>query len=78
MTALRCHRLLLAVHCGRLSRPLARQTGLRLSAAPAGVCPGRSAGRMPGRCSGSPDLPGHLPTLTGPGAQVSGGIYLWR
>lgn len=57
MTPLRCHHLLLAVHCGRLSRPLARQTGLR-PAAPAGVCPGRSAGRMPGRCPGSPDLPG--------------------
>ncbi len=43
---------------------------------PAGVCPGRQAGRLPGRRAGSLDLPGHLPTLTGPEAQVSGGIYL--
>ena len=43
---------------------------------PAGVCPGRQAGRLPGSRAGSLDLPGHLPALAGPDAQVGGGIYL--
>jgi hypothetical protein len=33
---------------------------------------------LPGRWVGSLDLPGHLPTLTGPDVQVSGEIHLWR
>ena len=43
---------------------------------PGGVWPGRPAGRLGGRRAGSLDLPGHLPTLAGPDAQVSGEIYL--
>ena len=38
--------------------------------------PGRPAGRLAGRWAGTLGLPGHLPTLTRPNAQVSGGMYL--
>ncbi len=43
----------------------------------ADVCPGRPVGRLPGRLPGRLDLPGHLPTLAGADAQVSGEIYLF-
>jgi nucleoside-diphosphate-sugar epimerase len=42
----------------------------------AGVRPGKWAGRLPRRQAGSLGLPGYLPTLTGPGPQVSGEMYL--
>jgi hypothetical protein len=49
---------------------------LSLQTVSVGVCLSRPTGPLPGRSPGSPDLPGHLPTLSGAGAQVSGEIYL--
>ncbi len=53
------------------SRPTPRPGGQALPHRAAGVCPGRSAGRLPG----SQDLPRQLPTLSRADAQVSGEIY---
>ena len=44
----------------------------------AGACPGTPDGRLPGKPAGSLNVRGHLPSLTGACAQVSGEIYLSR
>lgn len=40
------------------------------------VCPGRWAGRLPGRCPGSLDVPAHLPALTAVKPQARREMYL--